>query len=143
MKNIALNSDDSTAMQEIKQVGKIFIVLFLWIGFKNWHSNAICTQIKFSLWKDVFEGKTTIHLIVIYLCIHSKGLRHDDMSIFIEKSKTDIYRKRHWLHLAKFNSNLCPLDLTKRYFAGVDWGQNWQRYTMFGRLEFGRPNQLK
>ena len=44
------------------------------------------------------------------------------MSIFIEKSKTDIYRKGHWLHLAKLNSNLCPLDLTKRYFvlAGID-----------------------
>ena len=38
------------------------------------------------------------------------------MSIFIEKSKTDIYRKGHWLHLAKLNPNLCPLDLTKRYF---------------------------
>ena len=34
------------------------------------------------------------------------------MSIFIEKSKTDIYREGHWLHLAKLNSNLCPLDLT-------------------------------
>ena len=44
------------------------------------------------------------------------------MSIFIEKSKTDIYRKGHWLHLAKLNSNLCPLDLTKRYFvlAGIN-----------------------
>ena len=44
------------------------------------------------------------------------------MSIFIEKSKTDIYRKGHWLHLAKLNSNLCPLDLTKRYFVlvGID-----------------------
>ena len=44
------------------------------------------------------------------------------MSIFIEKSKTDTYRKGHWLHLAKLNSNLCPLDLRKRYFVltGID-----------------------
>ena len=44
------------------------------------------------------------------------------MSIFIEKSKTDIYRKGHWLYIAKPNSDLCPLDLTKRYFvlAGSD-----------------------
>ena len=44
------------------------------------------------------------------------------MSIFIEKSKTDIYRKVHQLRLAKLNSNLCPLDPTKRYFvlAGID-----------------------
>ena len=45
-----------------------------------------------------------------------------NMPIFIEKSETDIYRKEHWLHLAKLNSNLCPLDLTKRYFvlAGIN-----------------------
>ena len=44
------------------------------------------------------------------------------MLIFIEKSETDIYRKGNWLHLAKLNSKLCPLDLTKRYFvlAGID-----------------------
>ena len=49
-------------------------------------------------------------------------LHNTHMSIFIKKSKTDIYRKGHWLHLAKLNSNLCPLDLTKRYFvlAGID-----------------------
>ena len=28
------------------------------------------------------------------------------MSIFIEKSTTNIYRKGNWLHLAKLNSNL-------------------------------------
>ena len=44
------------------------------------------------------------------------------MSIFIEKSKTGIYRNGHWLHLAKLNLNLCTLDLTRRYFvlAGID-----------------------
>ena len=44
------------------------------------------------------------------------------MSILIEKSKTDIYRKGYWLHLTKLNSNVCPLDLTKRYFilVGID-----------------------
>ena len=49
-------------------------------------------------------------------------LHNTHMSIFIEKSKTDIFRKKHWLHLAKLNSNFCPLDLTKRYFllAGID-----------------------
>ena len=49
-------------------------------------------------------------------------LHNTHMSIFIEKCKTDIYRKGRWLDLAKPNSNLCPLDLTKRYFvlAGID-----------------------
>ena len=44
-------------------------------------------------------------------------LHNTHMSIFIEKSKADIYREGHWLHLTKLNSNLCPLDLTKRYFV--------------------------
>ena len=39
------------------------------------------------------------------------------MSILIEKYKTDIYRKGRWLQLAKLNLNLCPLELTKRYFV--------------------------
>ena len=49
-------------------------------------------------------------------------LHNTHMSIFIEKCKTDIYGKGHRLDLAKLNSNLCPLDLTKRYFvlAGID-----------------------
>ena len=49
-------------------------------------------------------------------------LHNTHMSIFIEKSKTDIYRKGHWLHYAKLKSNWHPLDLTKRYFvlAGID-----------------------
>ena len=49
-------------------------------------------------------------------------LHNRHVSIFIEKSKTDIQKKVHWLHLAKLNSNVCPLELTKRYFvlAGID-----------------------
>ena len=49
-------------------------------------------------------------------------LHNTHMSIFIEKSKTEIYRKGHWLHLAKLSSNFCLLDLTKRYFVltGID-----------------------
>ena len=49
-------------------------------------------------------------------------LHNTHMLIFIQKSKTDIYRKGYWFHLAKLNSNLCPLDLTKRYFVltGID-----------------------
>ena len=49
-------------------------------------------------------------------------IHNTHMSIFIENSKTDIYRKGHWLHYAKRKSNWHPLDLTKRYFvlAGID-----------------------
>ena len=44
-------------------------------------------------------------------------IHNTHMSIFIENSKTDIYRKGHWLHYAKLKSNWHPLDLTKRYFV--------------------------
>ena len=49
---------------------------------------------------------------------HGDFILHNTyMSIFIERSKTDIYRRGYWFHSAKCNSNLCPLDLTKRYFV--------------------------
>ena len=44
-------------------------------------------------------------------------IHNTHMSIFIENSKTDIYRKGHWLHYAKLKSNWHPLDPTKRYFV--------------------------
>ena len=49
-------------------------------------------------------------------------IRNTHMSVFIEKSKTGIYKKGNWLHLARLNSISCPLDLTKRYFVpyGID-----------------------
>ena len=59
-------------------------------------------------------------------------LHNTQMSIFIEKSKTDIYRKGHWLHLAKLNSNLCPLDLTKRYFALAGIDKQCDKYIFIG-----------
>ena len=42
-------------------------------------------------------------------------LHKTHISIFIEKSKTDIYREGHWLHLAKLQSVLCPLKLLQKY----------------------------
>lgn len=35
--------------------------------------------------------------------------------LFIEKSKTDIYRVGHWLHLARLDSDLCPVNALERY----------------------------
>ena len=44
-------------------------------------------------------------------------LHYTRMLIFIENSTKDIYREGHWLYLVKLNSNLRPLDFTKRYFV--------------------------
>ena len=59
-------------------------------------------------------------------------LHNTHMSIFIEKGKTDIYRRGHWLHLAKLNSNFCPLDLTKRYFVLAEIDKQCDKYIFRG-----------
>ena len=40
------------------------------------------------------------------------------MSIFLEKSKTDIYRDGAWIIIAQTNSELCPVMNTERY---LEW----------------------
>ena len=68
-----------------------------------------------------------IVLVFLFICLlgfrkimdlkRSDSILHNThVSICIEISKTYIYRKRHWLHSVKFNSELCPLKLRKRYF---------------------------
>ena len=59
-------------------------------------------------------------------------LHNTHLSIFIEKGKTDIYTKGHWLHLAKLNSNFCPLDLTKRYFVLAEIDKQCDKYIFRG-----------
>ena len=54
------------------------------------------------------------------------------MSIFIEKSKTDTYIKIHWPHLAKLNSNLFSLELTKRYFVLARIDKQYDKYVFRG-----------
>ena len=40
---------------------------------------------------------------------------HDHATIFIQSSKTDVYRQGHWVYIAKLNSNLCPVRGLERY----------------------------
>ena len=65
------------------------------------------------------------------------------MSTFIEKIKTGIYRKGHWLHLAKLNSNLCPSDLTKRYFILVGINKQCDKYIFRGIENTKNGQKLK
>ena len=37
------------------------------------------------------------------------------MKIFIEQSKTDVYRKGQWVYVSKLNSPNCPVTIVKRY----------------------------
>ena len=37
------------------------------------------------------------------------------MRLFLEQSKTDIYRSGHWIYISKLNSVLCPVKITQKY----------------------------
>ena len=50
------------------------------------------------------------------------ALKRDDtdiqdtyMRLFLEQSKTDIYRSGHWIYISKLNSVLCPVKITQKY----------------------------
>ena len=43
----------------------------------------------------------------------------DHAMLFIEKSKTDIYREGHWLFLARLNSDLCPVSNLEHYLRNT------------------------
>uniref|UniRef100_A0A7M5XBI0 Tyr recombinase domain-containing protein n=1 Tax=Clytia hemisphaerica TaxID=252671 RepID=A0A7M5XBI0_9CNID len=46
----------------------------------------------------------------------------DHAAIFIESSKTDVYREGHWVFVARLNSDLCPISNLERYLriAGIE-----------------------
>ena len=46
-------------------------------------------------------------------------LKETHMSIFIEKSKTDIYREGYSMHLSKLQSALCLIKLFKKYIEAA------------------------
>ena len=37
------------------------------------------------------------------------------MKIFLESSKTDVYRVGHWVYISALKSNNCPVRIIKRY----------------------------
>ena len=63
---------------------------------------------------------TELRLMMILVLSFVGFFRFNELSIlnrsdFISGSISDFIS--YWLHLDKLNSNLCPLDLTKRYFV--------------------------
>ena len=37
------------------------------------------------------------------------------MKLFIEKSKTDVYREGNWIYMVKSTGNVCPVKILQRY----------------------------
>ena len=60
-------------------------------------------------------------------------LKETHMSIFIEKSKTDVYREGYWMHLSKLQSPLCPINLFKKYIEAAKI-KNQGRNLLFDRF---------
>ena len=73
---------------------------------------------------------TDLRLVMVLTLLFMSFLRFSKLSnlkdsdFILHKliSKTDMYSNEHWLHVRKLNSELCPLELTKRFFAlaGID-----------------------
>ena len=57
------------------------------------------------------------------------------MRLFIERSKTDIYRDGAWVVIAKTQKSTCPVALCLRYFALAPFDQNSTEY-IFRALSF-------
>lgn len=57
------------------------------------------------------------------------------MRLFIERSKTDIYRDGAWVVIAATTKSTCPVALCKRYFALANLTPNSQDY-LFRALSF-------
>ena len=60
-----------------------------------------------------------------------QNLRRSDLKfftthamIFIEKSKTDVYRSGHWLCLARLKSGFCPVQTLELYCKRINEGSN-------------------
>ena len=41
------------------------------------------------------------------------------MPIFIENSKTDVYREAYRMHLSKLQPALCPISMFKKYIGAA------------------------
>ena len=65
------------------------------------------------------------------------------MAIFIEKSKTNIYRNGSWLYLAKLKSKLCPITLLKRYMELAQIDKHSNSYIFRALCEGGKSFRLR
>ena len=65
------------------------------------------------------------------------------MTIFIEKSKTDIYRNGNWLYLAKLKSKLCPITSLRTYMKLAKIDKRSNDYIFRGLCKRGKSFRLR
>ena len=56
------------------------------------------------------------------------SIHQTHLVIFIEKSKTDVYREGSWVYLTKLDSVLCPIKLILKYFRISNIQDNCQKH---------------
>ena len=50
------------------------------------------------------------------------------MSIFIKKSRADVFREYYWMHLSKLMSALCPMKLFKKYIEATKIKESQEKF---------------
>ena len=65
------------------------------------------------------------------------------MAIFIEKTKTNIYRNSNWLYLAKLKSKLCLITLLRRYMKLAQIDKHSNGYIFKSLCKRGRSFRLR
>ena len=64
-------------------------------------------------------------------------------SIFIEKSKTDIYREEFGVDLTKLDTVLCPIELVSQYLKKSNIRDNCQKYIFRGIITTKSHSKLR
>ena len=67
-------------------------------------------------------------------------LKETHMSIFIEKSKTDVYREGYWMHLSKLQSALYPIKLFKKYTEAAKHKESEEKFIFRQICHRARPS---
>ena len=104
------------------------------------------------------ENLKNLRLLTITLISYAGFLRYDELSylrvsdfefhnlymrIFIEKSKTDIYRDGRWVIIAVTNNITCPVAMTKRYFTACEFDNDSDEFIFRGLIFYKSSNSYK
>ena len=65
------------------------------------------------------------------------------LSIFIEKSKTDVYLEGSWIYLTKVDTALCPIELVSKHFKKGNIRDNCQKYIFRGTITTKSHSKLR
>ena len=65
------------------------------------------------------------------------------MRLFLEQSKTDIYRSGHWIYISKLNSILCPAKIIQKYIQKVKILKGRSEYLLRGVVKKNSGYRLR